>query len=99
MYTRPIGRTWEFYGDLAFSHNTKLQDSNVGVDAGSYNEGSAGGVFRKHLGRLWDVFAAYRFSEVAFNVPVTLEGNTGRVSQRNVFSVGIEWHPTPTRIE
>ena len=99
LYTRPIGRTWEFYGDLAFSHNTKLQDSNVGVDAGSYNEGSAGGVFRKHLGRLWDVFAAYRFSEVAFNVPVTLEGNTGRVSQRNVFSVGIEWHPTPTRIE
>lgn len=99
LYTRPIGRTWEFYGDLAFSHNTKLQDSTFGVPAGSYNEGSAGGVFRKHIGRLWDAFVAYRFSEVAFDVPVTIGGSTGRVAQRNVGSIGIEWHPTPTRIE
>jgi hypothetical protein len=99
LYTRPIGRTWEFFGDLAYSHNSKLQDSSFGVPAGSYNEGSAGGVFRKHLGRLWDFFVAYRFSEVAFSNTVTLDGNTGRVSQRNVASIGIEWHPTPTRIE
>ena len=39
------------------------------MNAASYDEGSAGAVFRKHLGRTYDFFAAYRFSEVAFNVP------------------------------
>jgi hypothetical protein len=100
MYTRPIGRTWDFYGDFSYSHNQKLQDlTNLGVGAGSYNEGSAGGVFRKHLGRTYEFFAAYRFSEVAFSSPVTLEGSTGRIASRNVGTVGIEWHPRPTRIE
>jgi hypothetical protein len=99
LYTRPLGRTWEFYGDLSYSHNQKLQNSNFGVAAGSFNEGSAGAVFRKHLGRTYEFFAAYRFSEVAFNIPVTLDGSTGKISQRNVGTIGVEWHPRPTRIE
>ena len=101
LYTRPLGRTWDLYGDLSYSHNKKLQDVPLGGlnGAASYDEGSAGAVFRKHLGRTYEFFAAYRFSEVAFNVPVTFSGSTGRISQRNVGSVGVEWHPTPTRIE
>jgi len=101
LYTRPLGRTWDLYGDLSYSHNKKLQDvTNGGLSgAASYDEGSAGAVFRKHLGRTYEFFAAYRFSEVAFNVPVTFNGSTGRISQRNVGSIGLEWHPRPTRIE
>jgi hypothetical protein len=100
LYTRPLGRTWDFYGDLSYSHNKTLQGVPVGgVNAASYDEGSAGAVFRKHLGRTYDFFAAYRFSEVAFNAPITVGGSTGRISQRNVGSIGVEWHPTPTRIE
>jgi hypothetical protein len=99
-YTRPLGRTWEFYGDLAYSHNTKLQDSAFGaVGASSYNEGSAGAILRKHLGRTYDFFAAYRFSEVAFDNTVNLGGTSGRIAQRHVGTVGVEWHPRPTRIE
>jgi len=100
LYTRPLGRTWDFYGDLSYSHNKKLQGVPIGgLNAASYDEGSAGAVFRKHLGRTYEFFAAYRFSEVAFNVPVTFSGSTGRISHRNVGSIGVEWHPTPTRIE
>jgi len=101
LYTHPLGRTWDFYGDLSYSHNKKLQNVPFGGfnAAASYDEGSAGAVFRKHLGRTYDFFAAYRFSEVAFNVPVTFGGSTGRISHRNVGSIGVEWHPTPTRIE
>jgi hypothetical protein len=102
LYTRPIGRTWNFYGDLAYSHNDKLQNIAFGaINASTYNEGSAGAVFRKHLGRTYEFFAAYRFSEVAFNVPPGITGipGTGRISSRNVGTVGIEWHPRPTRIE
>jgi hypothetical protein len=101
LYTRPLGRTWDFYGDLSYSHNKKLQNVPFGGlnGAASYDEGSAAAVFRKHLGRTYEFFAAYRFSEVAFNAPVTIGGSTGRISHRNVGSIGVEWHPTPTRIE
>jgi hypothetical protein len=67
--------------------------------ASSYNEGSAGAVLRKHLGSSYDFFAGYFFSDVGFNALVTLDGQTGRTSHRQVGSVGVEWHPTPTRIE
>jgi hypothetical protein len=101
LYTRPLGRTWDFYGDLSYSHNKKLQNVPFGGFnvAASYDEGSAGAVFRKHLGRTYEFFAAYRFSEVAFNVPITVGGSTGRISHRNVGTIGVEWHPRPTRIE
>ncbi len=104
LYTRPFARTWELYGDLAYSHNTKLQNipGDLGAaGASSYDEGSAGAILRKHLGRAYDFFLAYRFSELSFNVPVCLNGvsGCGQVAQRNVGTIGIEWHPTPSRIE
>jgi hypothetical protein len=101
-YNRPLGRTWVFYGDLAYSHNSELQvpDVKIGaIGATSYNEGSGGAVLRKHFGRTYDFFAAYRFSELAFNSQVSFGGPPGRISQRQVGAVGVEWHPTPTRIE
>ncbi len=100
-YERPLGRTWQFYGDLDYSHNTKLQNAplSLGVSAGSYNEGSAEAIFRKHLGRSYDFIAVYRFSETGFDVPVTLSGSSGRISQRQIGTIGVEWHPRPTRIE
>jgi hypothetical protein len=100
-YTRPLGRTWNLYADLGFSHNKKLQDSLFGAQATTYNEGSAGAVFRKHFGRTYDFFAAYRFSEVAFDVPPGLLGSpgTGRIVHRHIGAIGVEWHPRPTRIE
>ena len=102
-YTRPLGRTWVFYGDLGYSHNTRLQNRlgrAWGVNASSYNEGSAGAVLRKHLGRTYDFFAAYRFGEVAFNASDLRRWlGCGRIGQRQVGAIGVEWHPTPTRIE
>jgi len=96
-YTRPLGRTWDLYADLGYSHNTPVQNtpgSDLGVSAfsSSYNEGSAGFILRKHLGREYDFFAAYHFSELG------LDGIPG-VEQRQVGTVGVEWHPRPTRIE
>ena len=99
-YTRPLGRTWEFYGDMGYSHNKKLQDVLVGgVTAGSYDEGSVIAVLRKHLGRTYDFFAAYRFSELAFDASTCITATCGRISQRQSGTIGVEWHPTPTRIE
>ncbi len=30
LYTRPLGRTWDLYGDLSYSHNKKLQGVPIG---------------------------------------------------------------------
>jgi len=106
-YSRPLARTWVLFANLAYSHDTRLQCvAALGVDpscasgtASSYNEGSAGMVLRKHLGRSYDFFAGYFFSDVGFNALVTLDDRTGKTSHRQVGSVGVEWHPTPTRIE
>ena len=101
-YTRPVGRTWTLYADLGYSHNKKLQNAPFGAqNASSYDEGSAGAVLRKHLGRSYDVFGSYRFSEVDFNVPPGLIGfpGTGKLAQRHIGTIGVEWHPRPTRIE
>jgi hypothetical protein len=101
--SRPLGRTWTFFGDTGFSYNTKIQNLQSafgsGVTAGNYYEGFGSAIFRKHLGREWDFSAAYRFSELAFSSTQTLFGSTGRIDQRQVGTIGIEWHPHPTRIE
>jgi hypothetical protein len=101
-YTRPLGRTWTVYADAGYSHNKKLQDALFGAQtASSYDEGSAGAVLRKHLGRSYDFFGVYRFTDVAFNSSPGLPGipGTGRIAHRHVGSIGVEWHPRPTRIE
>jgi hypothetical protein len=111
-YLRPLGRTWNLYADLLYSHNARLQTLNssdtpgttLGVPATSYDEGSASVIFRKHLGRTYEFFAAYRFSEVDFTTPGDVPfcvtgGGCGRIGNRNIGTVGIEWHPRPTRIE
>ena len=105
-YTRPLGRHWEVYADLDYSHNSKLQDVNASLGAqgaSSFDDGSAGGVLRKHLGRTYDFFVAYRFSELAFNTPgngVTCVANScGNTAQRHVGTIGVEWHPRPTRLD
>ena len=100
-YRRSLGRTWDVFSDLSYSHNTKLQNF-PGVpptSASSYDHGSAGAVLRKHLGRSYDFFAAYRFTELAFNNPFQINGTVGTIAQRHVGTVGVEWHPRPTRIE
>ncbi len=99
-FRRPLGRTFEISTEGGFSYNTRLQSSNFGaVGATSYKDGFIGTVLRKHLGRTWDAIAAYRFSELQFNAPVTLGGEKGRTNQRQVGTVALEWHPRAIRLE
>jgi len=100
---RPLWRTYELSGDAGYGHNKRLQAAipfGAGVSgANSYNEGYVGAILRKHIGRTFDVIAAYRFAEVAFDIPVTLGGSKGKINQRQIGTIALEWHPKPTRIE
>jgi hypothetical protein len=92
---REIGRTWTATGDLGFSHNRSLQSLAIQpFPSKSYDEGSAGVLLRKHIGRVWDVFMGYRFADLGFDSSASFG-----TSQRHIGAVGVEWHPTPTRIE
>lgn len=105
---RSISRTMDLFADLGYSHNKRLGtvSSGLGAAGNVYDEGFAGAVVRKHFGRFYDVFAAYRFGEVGFDVAqdnlchfIPGLGSCGNISQRHTGTVGVEWHPTPIRIE
>lgn len=97
---RPLGRTYELLVAAGYSHNQRLQALGLGpVNAETYNEGFASATMRKHLGRTFDAIAAYRFSEAAFDIPVTLGGTRGRTNARQIGTIALEWHPKAIRIE
>jgi hypothetical protein len=102
---RELARTVDLLADLGYSHNKSLQPfTGFGVAGNRYDEGFAGAIVRKHLGRVYDVFVAYRFGEIGFDNADPLcglggVGSCGKISQRHAGTVGVEWHPTPIRIE
>jgi hypothetical protein len=98
--TRPLARTWETYLDFGYSHNTRLQPQvTIGAAGNTFNHGFARVLLRKHLGREYSAFAAYRFNELSFDTTVCDVSVCGRSSQRHMATVGVEWHPRPSRID
>ncbi len=101
--SRPLARTWEFMGDLGYSHNKRLEFSFLSPSgfAGKYfNNGFAGAVVRHQIGREFGVFAAYRFNEFSLQAPSCFDGfGCGKTSTRHTGTIGVDWHPRPVRIE
>ena len=98
--TRPLARTFEIYLDLGYSHNRRLQSQGViGEPGNAFNHGFARVLLRKHLGREYSAFGAYRFNESTFDSSVCASGTCGRNTQRNMVTIGVEWHPRPSRID
>jgi len=104
-YRRSLGRTVTVIADLGYLHNQRLQSPTItDLNFNSDNEGTAAFILRKHLGRSYDLFAAYTFNEVAFDVAANATncGTTigcGTTAQRHRGTIGLEWHPKPSRIE
>lgn len=94
--TRPLSRTLEGYLDFGFAHNRRLQSQtgDAGEPGNTFNHGFARVLLRKHLGREYSAFAAYRFNDLTF------DGPTGsRSTERHMVTVGVEWHPRPSRLD
>lgn len=104
-YSRPLGRTYRLNVVASYAHDSSLQPGLFATSATSYNSGTATVTLRKHIGRTYDLFAAYGFNEVEFNAANT--GNCGSsngigcgsIARRYTGSIGLEWHPKATRIE
>jgi hypothetical protein len=98
---RPLGRTWEFYGDLGYSYHKRLQPLLfAGTQGSHYSDGFIGAILRKHLGRNFGAFGSYHFGELAFDRSFCGSGGScSRISNRNTATIGVDWHPRPVRIE
>ncbi len=100
--TRPLARTWEVYLDLGYAHNKRLQTQvSKGFAGNTFDHEFTRVLLRKHLGRELSAFAAYRFNDLTFDNSIC--GNGGgacnRISQRHMATIGVEWHPRPSRID
>lgn len=98
--SRPVGRTWEVYGDLGYAHNRRLQPQLLGGASGNtFDHGFIRLLLRKHLGRTYSAFAAYRFNDLGFDSSSCGNGACNRISQRHMATFGVEWHPRPSRLD
>lgn len=97
--TRPLARTWELYSDAGFAHNRRLQQQLLeGLPGNTFNHGFVRMLLRKHLGREYSAFLAYRFNDLNFDNSACVNSVCNQ-SQRHMATVGVEWHPRPTRID
>jgi len=99
--TRPLGRTWDFFGDVGYSYHKRLEDLLfIGTAGDNYSDGFVGVAFRKQVGRNYGVFAAARYGQLAFDNSFCASGTScSRISERFIGTIGVDWHPRPIRIE
>lgn len=68
--------------------------------ATSYNYGFIGGGLHRSFGRTLHGFLSYQFNELAFDHSYCLTSAAcSRISNRQIFSLGLDWTPRPIRID
>jgi len=98
---RQMGRLWTLSAEVGYNHNRRLQQSLLGANARSYNTGVGGVHLARIFGRTLTGYVFYYFTEVEFSNSVCVAGTTscGRVSNRNIAGIGLNWHPQAIRLD
>ena len=97
---RPLTRVWGIGADIGYSRNSRLQVAAEGVPANTYSYGFAAVALHRQFGRSFHAFTSYQFSELEFDNSVCGSASAcNRISNRQVFSVGLDWTPRPIRID
>jgi hypothetical protein len=99
--SRQMGRLWTLDGDIGYTVNRRLQTSQQGANATSYSLGYGGVRLNRILRRTLTGYAFYRFNEQWFSNSVCIGGSTncGRVSNRTLVGLGLDWHPQAIRLD
>jgi hypothetical protein len=95
---REIARRWQAMVDVGYSHNRRLQDAALGINATSYNYWFAGVGMRRAFSRNFGIFVSYQFDRQDFN-GFTCTGSNCNTSQRHVVTFGADWHFRPIRLD
>jgi hypothetical protein len=106
--TRQLSRVWDGFVDLGYSRNSRVTQETCslnsqncpGVLANTYQYGFAGVGVHRMFGRNFHAFASYQFNELAFdNSYCGTGGECGRISQRHIGTIGLDWTPRPIRLD
>jgi hypothetical protein len=95
---RVIARRWEALTDVGFSHNRRLQDAVLGVDATAFNYWFAAVGVRRAFSRNLGAFVAYQYNRQVFD-NFDCVGSNCNVTQRHVVTFGVDWHFRPIRLD
>jgi hypothetical protein len=97
---RPLTRVWSAFADLGYSRNVRLQVSNGGVPADRYAYGFIGAGVHRAFGHSFHGYASYQFNELTFDHSYCGSAtDCNRISNRSVFTLGLDWTPRPLRID
>jgi hypothetical protein len=98
--THPISRQYTFFADFGYSHNKRLQTSGSGVPGNTFNSGFAGARLSRIFSRTLTGYALYQFHTVWFDSSFCTTGTScSRTLDRNLFGVGLDWHPHAIRLD
>jgi len=97
---RALTRRYTGTANLGFAHNQRLQTSQTGAAATSYNYVFAGFAVRRQFGYNWGAFLSYQWNDQIFDTcPIAGQTNCNRISVRHVLTLGVDWHFRPIRID
>jgi hypothetical protein len=112
---RTLTRVWDAFADMGYARNSRLEaltpaESSTcggsgqpicpGANGNIYSYAFAGGGLHRAIGHSWHAFASYQFNELWFDHSYC--GGSGvcaRISNRSVFTLGLDWTPRPIRID
>jgi hypothetical protein len=100
--SRPLTRLWSATADIGYAYSSALQHTLAGPvppTTSSFQYVYAGAAVHRPLGRHFAVFFSYQFNDLWFNGTSCNSGGSCGSAPRNVFAVGLDWHPHPIRLD
>jgi hypothetical protein len=96
---RPVSRVWTASFDTGYARNSRVLPGG-GTVATKYSYAFAGFGLNRKLGHDFRVFGSYEFNYLSFDNSFCGTTTTcGRISQRHVGTIGLDWTPRPMRID
>jgi hypothetical protein len=95
---RPFARIWGAEVDVGYAHDRAISPA-FATSARTYSYVYAGGGLHRQMGREFSAFISYQFGNLSFDQEFCLNTSCGRLSQREVALIGLDWHPHPIRLD
>jgi len=98
--SKPVGRKWSTTVDTGYARNSSLLPASSSLQSQQYSYWYAGAGLRRQLGRYFGLFSGYQYNQQLFDSSFCGTGSACASSTgRHSAAVGIDWHPSPIRLD
>ena len=100
-FTHQLTRRWTASSDIGYSYSKRILNSATtqAGNASSYRYWYAGGTLRRQLSRHLDAFADYQYDSIGFASGICTTSPCSTGYGRHVGLIGLDWTPSPIRLE